>query len=375
MRSPILRSSFCIATALFSTTLGAQPPGRPSPDEPATTEAAPTRLEVTTDARIELLAVVQLLAGYDATGLITRFDVDYKEAVEEHFRPFEKHAAVTWFSAHFREGFAFDGPPTAMLHFGAPPELAARAPVPEDLLARAGGKQEFDRFIEAMRAFARDTKFMEFFADHHKEFHSWASEVRQAMGDVDVGVLEKYYGEQKAGYRIVLAPLFHEGGFGPQITLPDGSLEVNSVQGPHGAAGGSPFFGEGSEFQYLVWHEFSHSFTNPLVDRNLEIVERTAKLFEPLREVMKPQAYGEWRTCVYEHIVRACTVRFSYREKGKEAGDSALEYETKQRGFAHLPALCRELERYEASRDRYPTLDSFFPELLAVFDRALTEKS
>jgi hypothetical protein len=84
-----------------------------------------------------------------------------------------------------------------------------------------------------------------------------------------------------------------------------------------------------------------------------------------LGEVMRRQAYGNWESTVNEHIVRAVTTRLAYLHYGAEAGDRALRGE-QERGFIHVAALCAALERYEAARDTYPTLNDFYPELLAA---------
>src|SRR5262249_40383451 len=85
---------------------------------------------------------------------------------------------------------------------------------------------------------------------------------------------------------------------------------------------------------------------------------------------MRAQAYGSWKTCVQEHVVRACTVRFAFREHGQDAGRRALDDE-RGRGFAHVAALAERLGADEGGRQRDPTFASFFPELARVFDEAL----
>jgi hypothetical protein len=87
---------------------------------------------------------------------------------------------------------------------------------------------------------------------------------------------------------------------------------------------------------------------------------------------MKKQAYGDWQTCVNEHIVRAVTTRLAYREIGREAGEQALQSE-KRKGFFYVEALCRRLEQYENQRAKYHTFVDFYPELINVF-KELSEK-
>jgi hypothetical protein len=109
---------------------------------------------------------------------------------------------------------------------------------------------------------------------------------------------------------------------------------------------------------------------NPLVDANLKQFDRSNALFKPLQEVMQKQTYGSWDVCVKEHLVRAATVRFTFRELGEEAGQAALKEEV-SRSFIYVPALVNQLKVYEAQRDKYPTITDFAPQLIAVFDEAL----
>jgi hypothetical protein len=91
-----------------------------------------------------------------------------------------------------------------------------------------------------------------------------------------------------------------------------------------------------------------------------------AALLKPIYSKMKQQAYGDWKTCATEHLLRAINARMTYREHGQEAGDRAVQY-NRGNAFVYIEALCKKLEKYEKKRDRYLTLKSFFPELIGVF--------
>lgn len=66
--------------------------------------------------------------------------------------------------------------------------------------------------------------------------------------------------------------------------------------------------------------------------------------------------------------VRACTIRYEQQYRGAEAGRRAIQYH-KKRGFLWIDELSGVLARYEAQRDKYPTLESFVPELVAFFNQ------
>jgi hypothetical protein len=325
------------------------------------------------DPRIELLAVVQYLSGYKRFGLITRYDMPYKHDVMEYFDPFKEHPAVKLFAEMSADNFSFDAPPTAMLHLSEPPDLSLETPFTDYLKKRAGGEERLEEFVKALRDFARQTQFMAFFEAHKGVYLQAVLDAFEKMKDIDyIGTLENYYGMKQHSYNIILAPLFHDGGFGPRIEQADGACDIYNIRGPSGVENGFPTFGTVEGFRHLAWHEFSHSFVNPTTEKFREQVAQYESLYEPISEKMKRQAYPDWVTCVNEHIVRAVTTRLAYREIGMEAGEEALQNE-KRKSFVYVEALCKRLEQYENQREKYPTFVDFYPELINVF-KELSEK-
>jgi hypothetical protein len=331
------------------------------------TEPAPSGLNITIDPRIELLAAVQSFSDYgDKLSLLTSLDFDYKNDLLETFKPFAGHEAVKLFQEMSHGGFAFDAPPTVMLHLGTPPELDIEIPLTDYLVGRAGGREKLMRFIELLRDFADRSRFIDFFQKNKGFYDETVQSVNDNFKDIDfIGVLEEYYGQKQHSYNIVLAPMF-KGNYGPRINRKDGTSDIFNIVSPRRIEEGLLYFGSKDNFEHLAWHEFSHSFVNPLGERHREELEKYASLFEPIRSKMTSSAYGNWLTAVNEHVVRAVTTRLNYSHKGKEEGDRALLME-KTYGFAYVEALCDKLEHYEENRDQYTTFTSFYPQLVATF--------
>jgi len=129
----------------------------------AAAAAAAPAVEITVDPRIELLSVVQFLAGYGKTGLITRFDVAAKREVEERFGKFRDDPVVKLFQELWPRGFSYDGPPGAVFHLGGPPGFALAAEPDEALCGRAGGRKRLLQFFQGLRDFARASDFVKWF--------------------------------------------------------------------------------------------------------------------------------------------------------------------------------------------------------------------
>lgn len=128
--------------------------------------------------------------------------------------------------------------------------------------------------------------------------------------------------------------LFTSGGYGPRTIGENGLYDIYGIIGPTKNDAEIPVFSK-KNIKYIVWHEFSHSFVNPTTEKYSSEINDYEDLFKPIKNVMEKQAYGNWQTCVNEHIVRAIATRLSYIHDGKIAGDNLIIHE-KSRGFYYI---------------------------------------
>ena len=346
------------------------------------------RIDVGVDPRMELLAAVQLLSGYGEKypGIITRYGFPYKADMATYFAPYRNHRAVKLF-AEMSDRFSYDAPPEAMLHLTDPPTLSVRIPFTDYLKMRASGDKNLDRaealnagekrlqeFADALRNFARESDFQAFYDAHKGTYKAiWKTMDKELEGSSDwMSALEQYYGQSQASYNIIICPMFHPGGYGPRLES-KGKSEVYEICGPSGVKDGLPAFGDKKTIRHLAWHEFGHSFVNPLSERFWRELEASSSLLKPIEQKMSKQAYGQWGNCVNEHIIRAVEIRLMVQQQGKGA-EEILICEERVRGFAYIEPLCRKLEEYEQHRDKYPTFESFYPQIIGVF-KSLSEQN
>lgn len=188
-----------------------------------------------------------------------------------------------------------------------------------------------------------------------------------------IGVLENYYGMRQHSYNVMLMPLAIELGYAARVKLDGDALDIYQMIGRSSVKDGFPIFGAGGELtlQSIVWHEFSHSFVDPLTEKHRSEVMKYASLYAPISKQMTEQAY-DWERTVNEHIVRALTSRFASREIGTEVGDKELQAD-KSKGFIYIEALAERLKEYESQRSKYQTFANFYPRILDVF-REIQEK-
>ncbi|MEN6355455.1 MAG: DUF4932 domain-containing protein [Armatimonadota bacterium] len=350
-------------------------PATPRKDLPISLKpvsAQKNSLSISVDPRIELLSIVQYLSDYKEIAnpaLVTRLNHTYRKDVNNWFSKYKSHPVMEMFNQMAKNGFAYDAPPHAVLYQNT--DLTLNNVIYKDDpmdVHRAGGKEQMVAFAKALRSFAVESGFPEFYKSHIPFYEQITGETIKNVKDENViEQLEQYTGEKKASYTVVISPLLGGGSFGPQVERKKGCKEVYCIMGSWQEKDGIPQFGSTEYFHNLQWHEFGHSFTNPLANKYQSLWEKHSDLFRPMEEKMKSQAYGQWSTVVYESVLRAMTTRLAYRCDGKDAGDRELRGHTGN-GFVFTKALANKLEQYEANRTKYPTLDSFFPELLKVFD-------
>lgn len=324
-------------------------------------------LKISVDPRIELLSSVQLVSKYKLLGRLT---FQYKNDMDNYFKSFKDHDAVkhcTWMASH---GFTYDAPPTVMLHLSDPPFLKQIALYDNQLKLRGSGTYNLRKFSRLLKDYSLDSDFTSFYNNNNAYYKKIVEDTSMSLQDADiVKDLEDYYGIKQKSYNLILAPLFHPGGYGIKVNEENGIFDTYAIIGPYKTEDQIPVY-DGKEIRELIWHEFSHSFINPLNESHKNEISRYSSLYEPIKIIMKSSAYTNWETCVNEHLVRAVTTRLAYLKLGVNEGDAALQYE-KKCGFIYIEELCNKLKVYEENRDQYKTLDDFYTEILKSFDRLL----
>ena len=324
-------------------------------------------MNIMIDPRIELLSVVQFLSSYDEKyDLITNENFAYKDAVKDYFSKYSKNQVVKTFDKMSSEGFSFDAPPAAMLYLSNPLEVSQKQELTDYLKGRSG-EGSFKKFTSQLREFSIKSSFDEFYKENKEMYRSILEENAKLLeGASYIDDIEGYYNMKNNSYNIILAPLFHPGGFGPRVKNDSGTYDIYSIQGPTSVENNIPMFGDKESFKYLAWHEFSHSFVNPVTEENAKEINKYKKLYDPIADVMSKQAYTNWETCVNEHIVRAVTSRLTYIHNGKDEYEKAVAFE-KSRGFYYVEDLIKKLEEFEKNNDNYKDFKEFYPELIEVF--------
>lgn len=334
-------------------------------------DAAP-RLEihVTVDPRVELLSTVFRLAGNPEynQGKVESYAAD----VDAHFAPFRDHPAVAMARRLAEEkGISFDAVMTMAVHVADARGLEERASFDDAglTLFERWDAESARAFLKELRGFVRDTRFGEFFDAHRPLYGRLEQRMRALVAEeLDVPWLEGFFGGTPGErFTVIVAPLNGGANYGPRFRTPDGTEDLFAIIGVWKKdADGSPIFDQ--EVVSTIVHEFSHSFVNPLVAHHREALERAGEtVFAAVRPAMERQAYGNWKTVIDESLVRAVEIRYLAAHADAKAV-AARVAEEKARSFLWIGEVSDLLAEYQSSRERYPSLETFLPRVVRLFE-------
>jgi hypothetical protein len=335
----------------------------------AETHAIPPPLQVLVDPRVELISLIFRLAGNPeySQGKVASYNAD----ADRQFGSFRDHVVVK-LARQLRQtrGVSYDACMSLAVHVNNVDELQLLVPLqpwPEGLDQRWTA-ESVSNFLAAARQFVKDTSFQGFIQQHRALYTNTTARLEALLKDAHPDWFHSYFGERPQAVFTATAGMLNGGScYGSRCHDAAGREQLYCILGVWKTdRDGLPEFD--SEMLSTVVHEFCHSYANAIVDRHQdELAAAGARLYQPVANQMRSQAYGNPQTLLRESLVRACTVRYQQQYNGADAARKEIGL-NQSRGFRWTGALSDLLAEYEAQRDRYPTLESFAPRLVAFFN-------
>ncbi|MCP4645736.1 MAG: DUF4932 domain-containing protein [bacterium] len=325
-------------------------------------------MKVAVDPRVELISLIFRLSGTHEYGGAK--PSPYLSEIDARFGPCQGHRVVALARALKRSrGVSFDAPMSLACHLEEGFSFQPRVPLdpwPPHLDTRWTAP-DVQGFLAAARDFADTTKYREFYTNHQGFYTETCRRLERLIDDkVELAWYDEFFGP-KSGAQFRISPALLNGGscYGPRVAFPDGQ-EFHCMLGvwliDHE---GVPVF-DATVVDTII-HEFCHSYVNPIMEAHFAELEPAAvRLFANAQRKMERMAYGHWETMVRESGVRACVVRYLQAHGAPGDAERRLRVDV-ERGFVWLPGLVELLDDYEAARDRYPTLETFMPEIVRFF--------
>jgi hypothetical protein len=296
----------------------------------------------------------------------------YSDEVDAYFGPFRDHRVVQMArELRASRGVGYDAPMSLALHITRSKKLKEKISFDDSppRLDKRWRPDEAREFLKHARDFVKKTKFGEFVKSHKKLYKVAGTRMTDALNKRDYREwFDEYFGARPgAKFHAIISLLNGPCNYGMGVRYPDGREEICPVLGVTEWDDSDLPVIEDSFYQTVV-HEFCHSYTNAIVDRHAEDLEAAgSRLFSQCAETMKQQAYSNWKTMMYESMVRVCVVRYIYATEGKAAAKAEIKRQH-GRGFIWTGDLSKLLKKYESDRKRYKTLDDFMPKVIAFFN-------
>ncbi|MCB5271040.1 MAG: DUF4932 domain-containing protein [Candidatus Cloacimonetes bacterium] len=330
------------------------------------------KLSITVDPRLELLAVIQYLAGSE---MVMADGEGYSDAVEAWFAGFRKHPVLDRYRALEGKGFGYDLPVSCFLRFDGVPLVNQvwnwqeyMVPINEERLTQVSEAGSVEDFFWDVNDFALRGDFAGFFASQRDFFRGKINALDSLLVQKPdmVAHMVNWYGYSFYSYAIALSPLMNSHFYGPALVDMQGNTSVHCV-----GALDKDGLSAGTQYQLarLFFHEISHSYINSLVDAHYYQFARAELLFEPIKGKMEAQAYGSWWTAVVEHFVQSSEVRLLQLYFPPEEYSPSLDRLTSN-GFIYADNIYAGLLEYEqARRENGIRYDEYFAQLVENFVR------
>jgi hypothetical protein len=333
--------------------------------------ASEPALKAGPDARIELLGVVQALAGLRDER--QPWPEGLADFVKE-FEPWRGHEVVALYQGIFRRSRGSDPMGLVLLAMGEVPGLAwarPKADISPDFIQKTGGEAELERFLGALRDFSKASGYAERYARRRAYYEEMATSAEAEIAGEDfVATVESYVGRPlNARMRFVTTAAYTPSRLNcyifPYPYRQDGRRAVGpfmvyTIMPLERDSFGKPRYGLNEPFNHGYMNELFYLIVEPAYRRHREDFEiRAAAAQRHLKGCMPI-----WQNCSGILIVQALVARVMktryQREPAPEPGPMGR----------CVGELEKTLEKYESFRasGKVKGLPDYYPRLIKTFD-------
>jgi len=323
-------------------------------------------LNVMVDPRLELLAVIQYLSG---SKMVFRGG-PYAEAVAAWFSGYSDYPVIQRLKDMEECGYVYDLPVSSFLlfeDFSLTNKRLNWDPTSEEMnrqrltcVEQVGSLEEFYALVHQ---FAMQSDFAGFFASQKDYLQQRVDDTVHALDKHPdmIAHMVDWYGYSLSSYNLVISPLVR-GGYGPALADAEGGIHAYCVVSIDCSQ-----FSDDDLKQLSSWffHEFSHSYVNPLVDKHWDLFKSGEELYNVIQKKMYA-AYNSWWVVVAEHLVRVNDHRLSELYFDSEEG-TTLQGEIDS-GFLFIQAAYDAIRQYELEHQQHGTsYADYFPTIAKYF--------
>lgn len=325
---------------------------------PAAADAPVFSEEFRVDPRLELVVLLRRLgrSASERAGEAAAAPGE-AESWDAAFLRFSTHPAVA-LTARL-DALSPGLPPLLALHLSGAPDLALVVPVPAGYRAAAGG-DAVDDWLEAVRKFALETRFFDYFGSRSAARAKRLEEARaEAALSVKPQAAAEYLGRALSGrHAYALSPLYPPSWPGRLSVYGAGGVDVTRVRPARPGRDGAEAYGldeaEGSTAREILYEEAER------------LAPSGSGAAGSIAAACSDRGAPAWGVCEREHLVEAALLRLRRLAEGDAAYRRARAARD-ERAWPYLEPLLDKLAEYEAGRARWPALADYWPQARAAF--------
>jgi hypothetical protein len=321
------------------------------------------KIEVLIDHKIELLSIIQVLSDYYINqDTIVKGDRKYIQHFESAFINFKNDPLIDFFDKICEKDFSIAHPCCFFLTLDDSFEKIILN-LPSELQWEYLSKESVQhKFLSILTDFIKRIDFLQYF---NRNYDNYIKILNNVLDIIDKNryypEMENYLGEYSSFYKLIIAPMYGES-YAPLLYNKNDEIINTCVLGIN-FYNTTDINNRKVQQEYMVWHEFLHSFINPLSSTYLREIK---KLSVSLKKVPKSpkKYYGNWIIYFNETLIRAISCRLVFSKYGTNIYNYLLNYEFKA-GFVFIKKFDAILiEKFEGHRDSFISFKSFFPTFL-----------
>ena len=318
----------------------------------------------TVDKRVELLSIVFRLA--ENPEYSSKVFELYTERIEQYFEKYKNHELIQFAKSIANEHWiSYDAVMSMAIHLDDNLKLLTDVNDIWDREAR-WSKENAEKFVLLLQQFAKDTEFDIFFNDNADLYAETIKRFDPVYEQLDLNWYLTFYGKEPLEKFLILIGAGNGGNsYGPSLDYTNGNRTVYAIMGLWSIDNeGMPVFD--TSYFYVLLHEFNHPFVNYLTEKNKDALRESG---EQIFSVLGNQVqYTSWQTVLDEALVRAAVIKYMKDHHAEQSIIADLIKQEKiDNGYLWIEELIDELESYDKQRDKYPSLESYMPQLVEAY--------
>jgi len=314
------------------------------------------KLYITNPKNIELVcAIINLTDYWDKR----HTDFPFTKKVREKLLQFKNHSAVKATDNLIKKGWW-------QIYFFNIAMSITELPESEPVIkSKWFEREQVKNYINLMVKFYKDSDFNKLWKKNKPFYIKLQSSLAKRYKKQNVNItkiMEEFYGFGFDEYNIVPAVQLVDMGLHVEVKTED-KKKTYYFNGPLGKGKSNKegdYFAPINSLIYNAFHEFGHSFLEPLLMDNQDLLKKYLYIYDIVKKGMVQKGYQSWDRVFIENLIHAVQICLVNKVWDEETTEKILEKEFKS-GYFLIKDIYKILQDYENNREKYKNFKEFMP--------------